>query len=72
MGCFVNEDSICPKNPTRFPGIFSSTLPCEDPRAPKPRGGWLGTGCTVGAIAGLDAVGCAVGAAVDLVLWFSG
>ena len=34
--CFVNEDSICPKAPTDFPGIFSSTKPCEDPRSPEP------------------------------------
>ena len=38
--CFVNEDSICPKTPTDFPGLYSSTEPCEDPRAPKPRGFW--------------------------------
>ena len=35
--CFVNENSICPKEPTSFPGIFYSTKPCEDPKAPRPR-----------------------------------
>ena len=35
--CFVNEDSVCPKVETEFPGIYASTKPCEDPRAPKPR-----------------------------------
>ena len=37
MGCFVNKESICPKNSTKFPGVYSSTEPCKDPRAPKPR-----------------------------------
>jgi len=35
--CFVNKDSICPKVETKFPGIYASTKPCEDPKAPKPR-----------------------------------
>ena len=36
-GCFVNKESICPKNSTKFPGVFSSTEPCKDPRAPATR-----------------------------------
>merc|ERR1712223_1026204 len=39
--CFVNEDSICPKTPTESPGVFTSTEPCEDPRAPRPRFAWI-------------------------------
>merc|ERR1712038_1206539 len=36
--CFVNEDSICPKTSLdSFPGVFTSSEPCKDPRAPKPR-----------------------------------
>ena len=35
--CFVNEDSMCDKFPTEFDGIFTSSVPCEDERAPKPR-----------------------------------
>ena len=38
MGCFVNEDSVCPKiKSSKYPGLYYSIKPCEDPNAPKPR-----------------------------------
>ena len=39
--CFVNEESICPKTPSKSPEVFTSTKPCEDPRAPIPRNSWV-------------------------------
>ena len=42
MGCFVNKESICPKNITRFPGVYSSTQPCKDPRTPNLKSLFLG------------------------------
>jgi len=44
FGCFVNEDSICPKKSTKFPGMFSSTKPCEDSNAPLVECGFGGPG----------------------------
>jgi len=35
--CYVNEDSVCPKTQSEYPGQFTSAKPCEDPRAPTPR-----------------------------------
>jgi len=29
--CFVNEDSVCEKKPSKYPGMYVSTEPCKDP-----------------------------------------
>ena len=54
VGCFVNKESICPKNSTKFPGVFASTEPCKDPKAPKLRIlGELLLGIAIGIISSL-------------------